>query len=160
MHAPAIHVRQTDRQRHRALPVHLRQPERRPRASRVTRPSGAHRAERDRTSLRSKSPGLRTFVAGRRRGKFCDWSHVRTIAQSCAQLESPRARGPYIAGGEFSPPTGARTDALQSKLKRSLAAYGVNGNRRSISGTPRLSVHGPTCRLQFFARRGRRMPAV
>lgn len=40
------------------------------------------------------SPYRGTNVAGRKRGDFWDSSHVRTHAQSRAEIESPRARGP------------------------------------------------------------------
>ena len=42
------------------------------------------------------------YVAGRRRWDFADPSCLRTHAQSRAEIESPRARGPYMAGCEFS----------------------------------------------------------
>lgn len=63
-------------------------------------------------------------VAGRRRADFCDPSHVRTRSQSCAEIESSRARGPYTAGYEIHPQTEMRTATLQSKRQRFLPAYG------------------------------------
>ena len=39
-------------------------------------------------------PRPATFVAGRRRGDSCYWSILRTDVQSCAEIESPRARVP------------------------------------------------------------------
>ena len=53
-------------------------------------------------------PEAVTFVAGTRRENLCDWSIMRANEQSCAPLESPRARVPYIAGCEFSPATTTR----------------------------------------------------
>ena len=64
-----------------------------------------------------------TLVAERRRREICDSSLVRTHAQPRAELEFPRARVPYMAGCESSPPTVLRTGALTSKWKRDLAAY-------------------------------------
>ena len=66
-----------------------------------------------------------SFVAGRRFGDFRHSSPVRTHAQSCPQIESPRARVPYIAGCENSPSTVPRPAALQSQGTRSLVAYGA-----------------------------------
>ena len=66
-----------------------------------------------------------TFVAGRRRRDFSDPSLARTHAQSRAELESSRARVPYIAGWESSSATVLRTRAQQSKRTRSPAAYGL-----------------------------------
>lgn len=37
-----------------------------------------------------------TFVAGRRWRNLCDRSIMRTDTQPCAEIESPRARVPYI----------------------------------------------------------------
>ena len=62
--------------------------------------------------------------AGTRCWSFRDPSHVRTHAQSRAELESSLARKPYMAGCEISPATRLRTDALQSKWTDSPAAYG------------------------------------
>ena len=64
-----------------------------------------------------------TFVAGRRRGDFGDSSPVRTHAQSRAEIESTRVRGPHTAGCEFSPATVLRPAALQFERKRFHAAY-------------------------------------
>ena len=58
-------------------------------------------------------------------GNWSNRSHARTHAQPRADLESPRARAPYMAGREFSPPTVLRADTLQSKSKRFPTAYGV-----------------------------------
>ena len=69
------------------------------------------------------------FIAGTRRRDFRDSSHVRTPAQSRAEIESPRARGPHTAGSEFSPATELRAAALQSKQTRFLAAYGPHRPR-------------------------------
>ena len=52
----------------------------------------------DRRPAKSHAPMLRavvTFGAGRDRGDFLDSSLVRTHAQSRAEIEFPRARGPY-----------------------------------------------------------------
>ena len=81
----------------------------------------------------SASRGMVTFVAGRRRGDFGDSSLVRMDAQSRAEIESPRARGPYTARCEYCPATGVRPDALQSKRQRFLFAYGA-GNRPRCCG--------------------------
>ena len=77
----------------------------------------------ERVGVDPRAQDFRTFVAERRRGDFGDSSLVRTPALSRVELESPRARGPYTAAGAFSTATGVRSDALQSKRKRSLAAY-------------------------------------
>ena len=63
------------------------------------------------------------FVAERTCGDSRDPPLTRTYAQSRAELGSSRARVPYVAGCEFSPPTVLRTAALQSKSIRSLPAY-------------------------------------
>ena len=123
MHALAVHPRRTDRHRPWAPPAHLPQPGRGPRASRVAQPPGAHRPERDRTTIRSKSPGLRTFVAGRCSGDCGDSSDMRRPAQSRAEIESPRARGPYTVRCEFSPATTLRHAAQAKYSKRFLDAY-------------------------------------
>ena len=73
-------------------------------------------------------------VAERRRGDFGDSSRVRTHAQTRAEIESPRARGPYMAGCEISSATVLRTAALRLKRQRSLVAY---GQRRAQSGPHR-----------------------
>ena len=65
--------------------------------------------------------------------KICVSLPVRKRVQSCAHLESPRARVPYMADCEFSLATLMRIDALHSKLTRFLAAYVAEA-----LGTPRL----------------------
>ena len=85
------------------------------------RPAGLAGAER--TAVESRSPRPGTLVAERRRREICDSSPARTHAQSRAEIESPRARDRYTTRGEFSTATAVRSDALQSKRKRSLAAY-------------------------------------
>ena len=78
--------------------------------------------------LRPQSQASRANVmnlAGTKRREICDSSPVRTHAQSCAEIESPRARIPYIAECEFSTSTMLRASALQLKRKRFLAAYGA-----------------------------------
>ena len=59
-----------------------------------------------------------------RRREICDSSLMHTDAQSCAQLESPCTRVPYIAGCDSSLSPVLRPDAPQWKRTRSLAAYG------------------------------------
>lgn len=79
-------------------------------------------------SVRSRGPrpaSTVTFETGTRYREFFESSLTRTDAQSRAQLESPRARVPYIAGGEFSASPLLRTAALRSKPTRPLAAYGA-----------------------------------
>ena len=68
-------------------------------------------------------------VAGRRRGEFVNPPRVPTHAQSCAEIESPRARIPYIAGCEISPATVLRGDAQAKNSKRFRAAYGHHRSR-------------------------------
>ena len=63
--------------------------------------------------------------AGTRGRDFGDSSHVRTPAQSRADLESPRARVPHTAGRRISPTTGTHPLALQSKSNSFLPAYGA-----------------------------------
>ena len=65
-----------------------------------------------------------TFVPGRRHRKICDSSPVRTHAQSRAELESPRARVPFIAGCEISLATALRRRAQFYRVVRYPAAYG------------------------------------
>lgn len=109
-----------------------------------------------------------TWVVTRSRRDRVDRSHARNSAQPRADLESPRARVPYMFGCEFSPATAVRADAHQSKRTRSLVAYGVDGDRRSSGGTPRSYLgdqvsgvmHWPASLPWIPARRARRMPAV
>ena len=75
--------------------------------------------------LAQAHPGVGTFVAGRRRGDFWASSLVRTHAQPHSELESIRARVPYMARRESSPATVLRTGALQSRRARFLVAYGA-----------------------------------
>ena len=77
----------------------------------------------DPQALLSGTGAIVRFIPERRCREICDSSLVRADAQSCTQLESLRARVPYMARGEFSPATAMRADALQSKFTRSLAAY-------------------------------------
>ena len=79
-------------------------------------------------------PEAGTFGAGRRGSDLPDSSLVRIDAQSRAQLESPRARVPYMAGSEFSPATVLRGAAHTSYWKCFLGAY---GSHRPSAGTPR-----------------------
>ena len=64
------------------------------------------------------------FGAGRRPRESSDSSNVRIHAQSRAELESSRARVPYIAGCEFSPATVLRTGAQPKYPTRCRPAYG------------------------------------
>ena len=66
--------------------------------------------------------------AGRIGGDSPNRSHVPTHAQSSAEIEFSRARVPYVTRYAFSRPTVLRTAALQSKWRRSLAAYGAEPN--------------------------------
>ena len=107
-----------------------------------------------------------TFGAGTRRREFCNRSHVRTHAQSCAEFESPRARVLYIAGCELPPATVLRTGARDEYQTRYLTAY---CHRRSHAGEPRPCIdhkipggmHLPVSRPEipmaerFVAERGR-----
>ena len=70
-----------------------------------------------------------TFGIGRRRGDLCDSSHELTDAHSCAELEFPRARAPYIARGEFSLATVVRLHAQTKYSKRFRTAYGLHRSR-------------------------------
>ena len=81
-------------------------------------------APTQRTAVGPHSPDPGTFVAGTRRWDFGDSSLVRIHAQSRAELESPRARVPYIAGCEFSPVTVLLTGAQTTYFKRYRRAYG------------------------------------
>ena len=80
-----------------------------------------------------------TYGTGRRSGDIADLSLGRNHAQSRAELESSRARVPYIAGCEFSFAPMMRTPALKLKSKSTLAAE-VNGKRAagnvSYNGRP------------------------
>ena len=80
-----------------------------------------------------------TSGAGRCSGDSVDSSDVRTHAQSRAQLESPRARGPYTARCEFSPATVLRVTALQSNSTRCLVAYGA----AQLTARHHVLVHKP-----------------
>ena len=62
--------------------------------------------------------------AERRRGEFYNPSVTRTPAQSRAELESPRARVPYIAGWEFPTTTDVRVNAHDTYSNCFRAAYG------------------------------------
>ena len=77
------------------------------------------------TNRRLPRASLEALVADTRRWNFVDSSLVRTHAQSCAEIESPRVRGPHTAGCEFSPATVLRRAALRLKRQRSLVAYGA-----------------------------------
>ena len=71
-----------------------------------------------------RRPAFEMFVAETRCREFFDSSIVRTDAQSCAQLESSRARVPYTADSKFSPPTALRRGARTNYRTRYPAAYG------------------------------------
>ena len=132
-----MHTRRSTRPGSRELPLRLRQAARRARASRIAWSPDALHAEGDRTGVGGHSPGRGTFVAGRRSEDFCDRSHVPTHAQSRAEIESSRARAPYMAGREFSPPTVLRSAAPAKYWDRFLTAYGP---RRSSTQPSRPSV--------------------
>ena len=66
-----------------------------------------------------------TFIAERTSGDLSNQTHVRTHALSRAEIESPRARVPYIAGWEFCPATAMRGCAPRFKRQRYPVAYGV-----------------------------------
>ena len=77
----SMHTRRSARPGSRELPLRLRQPDRRARASRIAWSPDALHAEGDRTGVGAHSPGRGTFVAGRRRKDFGDLSHALTPAQ-------------------------------------------------------------------------------
>ena len=66
-----------------------------------------------------------TFGPGRRRREFGNSSRLPAHAHSRPDLETSRARVPYVAGCEFSPQSLLLTGALTSKSKRYLPAYCV-----------------------------------
>ena len=77
--------------------------------------------------LRPQSQASRANVmngAERRRREFCNSSRVRTCPQSRPEIESSRARVPYIAGCEISPATVLRGDAQARYSRRFRPAYG------------------------------------
>ena len=134
----AMHTRRSTPPGSRELPLRLRQADRRARASRIASSPDALHAEGDRTGVRAHSPRRGTFVAGRTRADFCDPSHVRTHAQSHAEIESSRARGPDMSGCEIRLATGLRAAAHTKYSKRDRCAY---GHDRSRAGPPRLDTH-------------------
>lgn len=75
------------------------------------------------------------FGAGRSGRENFDSLIVRTDAQSCAGLESPRARVPYMARGEFAPATTMRADALKLERKHYPPAYAARLNRQACQST-------------------------
>ena len=89
---------------------------------------------------------------------------MRIHALSHAELESPRARVPYIARCELPPKTRLRADARVKYWNRSPGAY---GHRCSSAGTPRSHIEGQvpgtmhrrTSTPWTPLRVGRRMPA-
>ena len=95
-----------------------------------------------------------TFVAGTRRGDFVDPSLVRTRAQSRAEIGSPRVRGPFTAGCEYSVVTVMRTAALPSKPTRSPAAYGDGKLIAEPHAQPQLVT--PTLRKATSSQRQRK----
>ena len=80
------------------------------------------------------------FIAERRCREICNSSPVRTHAQLRPEIESSRARVPYMAGCEFPPATVLRPGARQSKSKRFLPVYGAE-QPTTQRFTP-LSHHG------------------
>lgn len=65
-----------------------------------------------------------TFIADMGREEFCRPSQVGTHAQSCAEIEFPCARVPYMAGCDFFPVTMPRAAPLSQYPKRFRPAYG------------------------------------
>ena len=108
-------------------------------------------------------PAQVTNVVTTRRRELWDSSPMRTPARSRTELESPRARVPYIAGCEFSSRTRLRTGAHVKYPTRYPAAY---AHSRSNDGPPFSYVgaavhhvmHQPP-QTRIPARRGRRIPA-
>ena len=90
-----------------------------------------------------------TFGAERRRGNLREGSIMRTDAQSCAQIESPRARVPYTARVEFSLPTVLRGSAHTAYWQRFLGAYGYThfgaGAPHRTSRTKSSAAHTDRC---------------
>ena len=125
VHPFSIRTRRNARPGNRELPLRLRQADRRARASRIAWAPDALHAEGDRTGVRAHSPGRGTFVAGRRSGDFWVSSHVRTHAQTRAEIESPRVRVPYIARFNFLPTTPLRTAAHPQYWRRYRSAFGL-----------------------------------
>ena len=112
----------------------------------------------DRRALMSAIGARVMFGAGRRCGNSGNSSDLRTHALSRAEIESPRARGLYMAGCEFSPASVLRPPALQLKSNGSRAAYdpGKLAARRlaqSASGRERppqgLTAHAGTPQEAF-----------
>ena len=79
-----------------------------------------------------------TYAAGSRRQNSAVSSLMRTHAQSRAELEPPRARGPYMPECKFSAATVLRTAAQALYQTRYPAAY---GHRRSPTGALRPTAN-------------------
>ena len=158
----AMHTRPSPR----SISLRLRQTDRRNRVSGVAWATSALHSERDRADVGPHPPGPGMFIAGRRRREFCESSHVRTHAQSCAKIGSSRARVPYMdmAGCEFSPATAMRTGAHPKYPTRYPPAY---AHSRSNGGTSfsyvgdevHRAMHRPITRPQIPARGDGRIPA-
>ena len=125
VHAFAMPTRRSARPGSRELPLRLRQADRRARASRIAWAPDAFHAEGCRTGVRAHSLGRGTFVAGTKRRKFFNRSHVRTFAQWRADLKSPRARVPHMAKCDLPPTPVLRERAHTEYRARYPAAYGL-----------------------------------
>ena len=79
-------------------------------------------------------PRPATFGAGMRSRSFCITSRVRTHAQTRADIESPRVRGPYLARCELPPTAPLRAAAQAQYRTRYRSAF---GHRRPPIRTPR-----------------------
>ena len=112
----------------------------------------------------SRTPASGTFVVSTRRREFRESSLMRTHARSRAELESPRARVPHIAGWEFSSGTRLRSGAHVKYPTRYPPAYAParsnGGTKFSYVGEDVHRVmHRPITRTRIPACGGRRMPA-
>ena len=127
----ATHVRPHARPGSRAHPPRLHQARRRSPASRIGNVRQALATEAHRSVFRTCSPAAETFVAETRCREIRNSSLVSTDAQSCAQLESPRARVPSCGRRGFFPATALRAPALQPRSRHFPAAY-AGGNRTAL----------------------------
>ena len=84
--------------------------------------------------LQSRCSAFGTFVAARRRGDFVGLSHVRTHAQSRADLESPRARDPLYGRMRILSCDRAARPCASQILEAFPGAY---GRHRSRAEAPR-----------------------
>lgn len=97
------------------------------------------------------------FPPGRCSGDFADSSLVRTDAQSRAEIESSRARDPYMARCEFSLATALRERAHTEYCMRFLGAYGsqrrepmhrIMRPERNLRYHPVMNAATSNCRLE------------